>query len=154
MITDPKIKSNPLYVTVYLLVLSYIIGNFILPQYPVIYFFNMIGLLGLIISIMFFVSGFNIFNSYKENPLPNSKSNRLIKTGIFAYTRNPIYISFVLFHLSMFLVFGNVMYFLSFLGLFFWLHQFVIKEEERYLIEKFEDQYIRYCKSVKRWLFF
>ena len=58
-------------------------------------------------------TGFNIFKSYNENPVPSSTSNRLIKTGVFAYTRNPIYLSFVLFHFSMFLIFENVIYFLS-----------------------------------------
>ena len=30
----PDVKGNPLYITVYLLVASYIIGEFILPKYP------------------------------------------------------------------------------------------------------------------------
>ena len=154
MISQPNIKANPLKVTVYMIVLSYIIGDFILPKYPIIYFFKMIGILGLIISLFFLFSGFSIFNSYDENPSPNSSSERLIKTGIFAYTRNPIYISFILFHLSMFLIFENVMYFLSSIGLFIWIHHFVIKKEEEYLTIKFENEYVRYCNSVKRWLIF
>ena len=154
MNVKPNIKGNPKTITLYLVVLSYIIGDFILPQYPVAYIFKMIGLLGLAICSLFFFSGFNLFKSYCEDPLPNSKTNRLIKTGIYAYTRNPIYTSFVLLHLSMFLVFGNVMYFLSFIGLSIWIHNFVIKKEEFYLTEKLGDEYIRYCTSVKRWLFF
>ena len=105
-------------------------------------------------NLFFLFSGFSIFNSYDENPSPNSSSERLIKTGIFAYTRNPIYISFILFHLSMFLIFENVMYFLSSIGLFIWIHHFVIKKEEEYLTIKFENEYVRYCNSVKRWLIF
>ena len=81
-------------------------------------------------------------------------SERLIKTGIFAYTRNPIYFSFVLFHLSMFLVFENVMYFLSAAGLAIWLHNYVIKSEENYLLSIFPDEYDRYMKAVRRWIFF
>ena len=150
----PKVKGNPKSITAYLLVSSYLIGDFILPKYPILYLFNIIGLLGLIISTLFFFSGFNIFNSYHENPLPNTASKRLIKTGIYAYTRNPIYISFVLLHFSMFLIFENVVYFLSSIGLFIWIHHFVIKQEENYLTEKFGDEYLRYRKSVKRWLLF
>ena len=135
-----------------MIILSYIIGDFILPKYPIIYFFKMIGILGLITSLFFLFSGFSIFNSYDEHPSPNTSSERLIKTGIFAYKRNPIYISFILFHLSMFLIFENVMYFLSSIGLFIWIHHFVIKKEEEYLTIKFENEYVRYCNSVKRWL--
>ena len=150
----PKIKGNPLRLSVYLLVASYIVGEFILPKYLLIYPINLIGMVGLMISLIFFFSGFNIFKSYKENPVPTSTSNRLIKTGIFAYTRNPIYVSFVLFHFSMFLVFENVMYFLSSIGLAFWIHIYVIKPEEDYLLEIFSDEYKRYMEAVSRWVFF
>ena len=154
MSEGPKVKGNPLRLSVYLLVVSYIVGEFILPKYLLIYPINLIGMIGLMISLIFFFSGFNIFKSYKENPVPTSTSNRLIKTGIFAYTRNPIYVSFVLFHFSMFLVFENVMYFLTSIGLAFWIHIYVIKPEEDYLLEIFSDEYKRYMEAVSRWIFF
>jgi len=154
MSEGPKVKGNPLRLSVYLLVASYIVGEFIFPKYLLIYPINLIGMIGLMISLIFFFSGFNIFKSYKENPVPTSTSNRLIKTGIFAYTRNPIYVSFVLFHFSMFLVFENVMYFLTSIGLAFWIHIYVIKPEEDYLLEIFSDEYKRYMEAVSRWVFF
>lgn len=154
MSEGPKVKGNPLRLSVYLLVVSYIVGEFVLPKYLLIYPINLIGMIGLMISLIFFFSGFNIFQSYKENPVPTSTSNRLIKTGIFAYTRNPIYVSFVLFHFSMFLVFENVMYFLTSIGLAFWIHIYVIKPEEDYLLEIFSDEYKRYKEAVSRWVFF
>ena len=150
----PVIQGNPLKIFVYLLVISYVVGEFIIPKYPIIYLFNMIGLIGLIVSVILFFSGFNLFKSYKEDPKPTSDTNRLIKTGIFAYTRNPIYLAFVLFNFSMFLVFENVMYLLSSLGLFIWINNYVIKAEEDYLKNKFGDEFVRYCGAVKRWLIF
>ena len=154
MIEGPKVKGNPLRIAVGLLVVSYIVGEFIIPKYSLIFFFKFVGILGVIFSISFFIAGFNIFKSYEENPVPTSTTNRIIKTGIFAYTRNPIYLSFVIFNLSMFFVFENVMYFLSAVGLAFWLHNYVIKLEEDFLLTKFSDEYERYMQSVKRWIFF
>ena len=87
-------------------------------------------------------------------PVPINQTNKIIKTGIFAYSRNPIYLCFVLFHFGMFLTFENIMYFLCSIGLFFWLNNFVIYEEEKYLKDKFGDEFERYCNSVKRWIFF
>ena len=150
----PMVQGNPLRIFVYILVISYVLGEFIIPKYTIIYLFNMVGLIGLIVSLIFFFSGFNLFKSYKENPTPTSDTNRLIKTGIFAYTRNPIYLALVLFQFSMFLVFENVMYILSSLGLFIWLNNYVIKAEEDYLKNKFRDEFDRYCGAVKRWLIF
>ena len=150
----PEIKGNPLKITVVLLTMSYIIGEFFLPKYPLIDFIKLIGIIGLIFSSALFISGFNIFQSYEEDPRPTSDTKRLIKTGIYAYTRNPIYLAFVLFLLSMFLVFENVMYFLSAVALFAWLHNWVIKIEESFLRKKFDFEYEHYQKAVKRWLFF
>ena len=154
MSDGPKIKGNPLLVSVYLLVLCYIVGEFVIPKYSLLYPINLIVILGLVISLVFFFSGFNIFTSYEENPVPTSSSERLIKTGVFAYTRNPIYLSLVLFHLSMFLVFENVMYLLSAVGQTIWIHNYIIKFEEEYLLGKFTDEYQRYMNAVSRWLFF
>ena len=154
MIEGPKVKGNPLRIAAALLVFSYVLGEFILPKYHLIYFLKLLGILGLILSVAIFVAGFNIFKSYEENPVPTSTTNRIIKTGIFAYTRNPIYLSFVIFYLSMFLVFENVMYFLSSIGLAIWLHNYVIKSEEDFLLKKFSDEYERYKDAVNRWIFF
>ena len=149
----PTIVGNPLRIATGLLVASYVIGEFIIPKYSLIYAFKLIGILGLISSTFIFISGFNIFKSYDENPLPSSTTNRIIKTGIFAYTRNPIYLAIVMFFLSMFLVFENIMYFLSTVGLAIWFHNYVIKSEENFLLNKFPDEYDRYMKVVKRWIF-
>ena len=153
MSDGPNIVGNPLRVAVGLLVASYVIGEFIIPKYPLIYAFKLIGVLGFILSVFIFFYGFNIFKSYDEDPLPSSDTDVLIKTGIFAYIRNPIYFSFILFHLSMFLVFENVMYFISTNSLALWLHHWVVKDEESYLQSKFSNEYEQYKKSVKRWLF-
>ena len=137
----PSVKGNPLRISVYLLVPCYLFGDFILPKYPLLYILNLLGIVGLIASVLFFFSGFNIFKSYEENPRPKSIAKRLIKTGIFAYTRNPIYIAFVLFHFSMFLTFENVMYLISSVGIAIWIHSYVIKAEEEYLLKEFSDEY-------------
>ena len=154
MMNGPDIKGNPLRISDGLLVASYIVGEFIFPKYHLFYLLNIIGVLGLIASVGIFFIGFNLFKSYEEDPIPTSTTNRIIKTGIFAYMRNPIYFAFVLFLFSMFLVFENVMYFLSSIGLAFWLHHWVIKIEEEYLLQNFNEEYERYTNAVRRWLFF
>ena len=150
----PAIKGNPLQMFVYLLVLSYVVGEFIIPKYTLISILNIAGLIGLITSLALFFSSLNLFNSYKENPTPQTHTKRIIKTGIFAYCRNPMYMAFILFHFSMFLTFENVAYFLSAFGLFIWINNFVIPKEERYLIETFGEEYDRYLDAVKKWMFF
>ena len=150
----PAIKGNPLEIFGYLLIISYIVGEFLIPKYNLFTLLNLLGVIGLVLSLALFFSSLNIFNSYKENPTPQTHTKRIIKTGIFAYCRNPMYMAFILFQFSMFLIFENVAYFLSSLGLFFWINSFVIPKEEKYLIETFGDEYDRYLIAVKKWMFF
>ena len=150
----PAVKGNPLIVFVILLVASYIIGEFIIPKYVLLNLFNLVGIIGLIISLAIFFTSLNLFNSYKENPIPQANTKRIIKTGIFAYCRNPMYLAFISFHFSMFLTFENVANLLSAIGLFIWINHYVIPIEENYLQEKFGDEYDRYLLAVKKWMFF
>ena len=149
----PAVKGNPLMVFVILLVVSYIIGEFIIPKYFLLNLFNLIGIIGLIISLVIFFTSLNLFNSYKENPIPQANTKRIIKTGIFAYCRNPMYLAFISFQFSMFLTFENVANLLSAIGLFIWINHYVIPIEENYLQEKFGDEYDRYLQAVKKWMF-
>ena len=150
----PMIKGNPLKISIYSLLACYFLGEFVFPKYPLIYLINLLGVILFIVSIIIFFLGFNIFKSYKENPVPTSTSRKLIKTGIFAYTRNPIYLSFVMFHFSMFMVFENVMYLLTAFGLAIWIHNYIIRLEEEYLLKNFIKEYENYMTSVSRWIFF
>ena len=65
-----------------------------------------------------------------------------------------MYLSFILFHFSMFLAFENVVYFLSAFGLYFWINHYVIPIEQDYLKEAFGDEYERYLMAVKKWFLF
>ena len=53
----PNIKGNPSKITVGVLVVSYVIGEFIVPKYTLIYICQLIGMLGLLFSILLFFSG-------------------------------------------------------------------------------------------------
>ena len=150
----PEIRGNPLYISVYLLIGSYIIGEFIFPKYPLVYIINLLGVFFIIVAPLIFFSSRNAFYAHDENPLPQTDTLKLIKTGIYAYSRNPIYLSFIMFHFGMFLTFENVMYFLSSIGLFIWLNYKVILEEELFLENKFKDEFNRYRQSVKKWILF
>ena len=80
----PAIKGNPLQIFGYLLIISYVVGEFLIPKYSLFTIFNLTGVICLVLSLTLFFSALNIFNSYKENPKPQTHTKRIIKTGIFA----------------------------------------------------------------------
>ena len=51
MSEGPNVKGNPLRVVAVLLVLSYVLGEFILPKYHILYALKLTGILGLILSV-------------------------------------------------------------------------------------------------------
>ena len=149
---NANVNFNPLKAFVILLIFSYILGvafeiNLSFPA-----FVNFIGLLFLLKSVFIFIISIRIFFAHKEKLPPSTSTNKIIKTGIYSYTRNPIYLAFVFFQIGMFLVFVNIYYFFSSLVLIIWLNFHVIKAEERYLEKKFNDEYLRYKNNVPRWL--
>ena len=80
------------------------------------------------------------------------KSNRLATDGVYALVRNPIYSAF-LFICTGVLLFCRNLYVLFLLPLF-WLYLTVFMKltEEKWLIERFGDEYGAYCKRVNRFI--
>ena len=75
----------------------------------------------------------------------------LVTTGVFAFSRNPIYLSFGSILLGQFLVFPNWILLVS-LGAAFWLfHRQVLREEE-FLKRQYGQEYVDYCRRVRRYL--
>lgn len=74
----------------------------------------------------------------------------LIISGPFAYVRNPLYVGNILLYLGLGIMSFALFPFLQIVAILFFLVQynFIVREEEKYLREKFKDDYIDYCKNV------
>jgi protein-S-isoprenylcysteine O-methyltransferase Ste14 len=75
----------------------------------------------------------------------------LITTGVFAISRNPIYTAFGLVLLGIFLIYANWIL-LLYLIAGFWLFNRQVLREEDSLKKIYGDEYIEYCKKVRRYL--
>lgn len=77
--------------------------------------------------------------------------DKLITTGIFAFSRNPIYVAFAAILLGQFLIFSNWIL-LVYIGAGIWLfHRQVLREEE-FLKKHYGQDYLEYCNRVRRYL--
>ncbi|MBY6205447.1 methyltransferase family protein [Halomonas denitrificans] len=86
------------------------------------------------------------------DPMHPERAGALVESGIYRFTRNPMYLGFVVLLLGVaFLVngwtavHGPVM-------LALWLDRFQIRPEERLLRERFGDDFVAYCQRVPRWI--
>jgi protein-S-isoprenylcysteine O-methyltransferase Ste14 len=78
-------------------------------------------------------------------------SDELVTTGIFAYSRNPIYVALGFVLLGQFLVFSN--WILLVYGVAaIWLFDRQVSREEDYLRNHYGQQYSEYCDRVRRYL--
>ena len=74
----------------------------------------------------------------------------LIISGPFAYVRNPLYVGNILLYLGLGIMSFALFPYLQIVAIIFFLIQyyFIVSEEEKYLLEKFKDDYRDYCKNV------
>jgi protein-S-isoprenylcysteine O-methyltransferase Ste14 len=84
--------------------------------------------------------------------LPNQPASRLVTTGLYARSRNPMYVGLTLAYVGLALL-TNRGWPLVFLPLVLvTLHGLVIRREERYLSAAFPGEYAAYRQRVRRWL--
>jgi protein-S-isoprenylcysteine O-methyltransferase Ste14 len=108
---------------------------------------------------LFFVPGlalaagaFRAFRRARTTANPYGESTAIITDGPFRYTRNPLYVTLALFYVALALV-ANAPWAVTTLPIALLLvHHGVILREERYLENRFGDQYVHYKARVRRWV--
>lgn len=103
----------------------------------------MIGLSLLLWSLVSFGQSFRV-------GIDTDQPNQLITTGIFAYSRNPIYVAFAIILFGQFLIFSNWIL-LLYLGAAIWLFNRQVIREESFLKEHYGEEYFEYCSQVRRY---
>jgi protein-S-isoprenylcysteine O-methyltransferase Ste14 len=77
--------------------------------------------------------------------------DKLVTTGIFAFSRNPIYVAFGFILLGQFLMFSNWIL-LVYIFAAIWLIHRQVSREETFLRAHYGEQYSEYCSQVRRYL--
>src|SRR5215471_5841905 len=94
------------------------------------------GLILLLLSLVSFGTSFRV-------GIDVDHSDKLVTTGIFAFTRNPIYVAFGCVLLGQFLVYLTA-------GI--WLFHRQVLREEDFLRKHYGQEYVEYCNRVRRYL--
>ena len=92
------------------------------------------------------------FRRARTHVEPWQPTRSVIQTGLFRYSRNPIYLAFCIATGGCALLFDNGWILLGLIPLVGLLTLLVIRREERYLEAKFGDDYLAYKRRVRRWL--
>lgn len=103
-------------------------------------------LVGLSLSLWSLVS----FGQSFRVGIDTEHPDELITTGIFAFSRNPIYVAFAFILLGQFLIFSNWIL-LVYIGTAVWLFHRQVLREEDYLKQHHGKEYLAYCDRVRRY---
>lgn len=79
------------------------------------------------------------------------RPDKLVTTGIFAVTRNPIYVAFAFVMLGELFIFPNWLLALYLVAAYALFHRQVLREEA-FLCEHYGDEYFAYAARVRRYL--
>ena len=86
------------------------------------------------------------------NPVEFKNVEKLVTSGIYKYSRNPMYLGMIM------IIISSTIYYLNFYSLltpfifYFWINRFQIKREEVFLEEKFGQEYLSYKTKTRRWI--
>lgn len=119
------------------------------------YLIRMLSLLTLILfGMLFCIAGVISFKLAKTttNPLKPEAASSLVVSGIYKYSRNPMYLGFALFLLAWSVYLASVMSIVGVVVFVCYMNQFQIMPEEAGLNKVFGDEFEQYKSKVRRWL--
>jgi protein-S-isoprenylcysteine O-methyltransferase Ste14 len=95
---------------------------------------------------------FGAFRRAGTSVIPFEHSTTLVTSGVYRFTRNPMYLGLALVLAGTAWLLGTLGAFVP-LPLFVWIiERGYIRGEERLLAETFGNEYLRYKREVRRWL--
>lgn len=106
----------------------------------------MLSIIGLIIVV---ISLINLGKSTRLG-LP-SENTTFKKTGLYKFSRNPMYLGFNLFTVSSIIYTANII--IAIIGIYsIIIYHLIIIGEEKFLEQRFGNEYINYRKKVRKYI--
>lgn len=103
---------------------------------------------GLALNLM----GAQLFKKAGSSIMPTKPTSTIITTGVYGYSRNPLYLGMALVHGGLAICGGSIAALATLVLSVLVIQTYVIAREERYLEAKFGDVYTDYKKRVRRWI--
>jgi protein-S-isoprenylcysteine O-methyltransferase Ste14 len=77
-------------------------------------------------------------------------ANTLVKDGVFAHCRNPLYLGNILIVVGLAVIAHSIPFYFVGIPLFILMYVVIIEAEETYLRRQFGEEYTEYCRKVNR----
>ncbi|MDR2480746.1 MAG: isoprenylcysteine carboxylmethyltransferase family protein [Spirochaetaceae bacterium] len=109
------------------------------------------GILFCYLGLMLFLLALISFGKAWRIGIDEVNSNELITTGIFRFSRNPIYLFLDLYFMGIMLIYPNIVFAVIAGGTIIGVHLQIVREES-FLLNKFGEKYSAYKKQTRRYI--
>jgi protein-S-isoprenylcysteine O-methyltransferase Ste14 len=127
-------------------------AQFTLPYFDILS--ALFTALAVSISLLIMAAGVWEFKraSTTVNPLKPDTASELVSSGIFQYSRNPMYLGMTGILIGIFFSLSNLASALVIPLFISFIYQFQIKPEEQAMKKLFTSSFDEYCGRVRRWI--
>jgi protein-S-isoprenylcysteine O-methyltransferase Ste14 len=108
------------------------------------------GVLAIFLSVYLLKTTLKHFGNSLRFGLNENNTGKLITTGVFSRSRNPFFLSLLLFFTGTALVFPNLFFWGFTLAAFAGIH-FSILKEEKFMYKVYDEEYKKYVTKVRRY---
>jgi len=110
-----------------------------------------IGIMFCYIGLLIFLLALISFGKSWRIGIDENNSNELITTGMFKYSRNPIFLFMDLYFTGIMLIYPNIVFMLLAVSTIIGIHLQILREE-KFLLNKFREKYIKYKNETRRYI--
>jgi len=103
-------------------------------------------------AVLLFLLSFREFRTHGTSVRGTEHTTTVVRTGPYRFSRNPIYLAFVLFILGLALWLNDLWLLAALAAFASFISIMIIPREERFLEHNFQAQYSEYKATVRRWL--
>lgn len=92
------------------------------------------------------------FRKHNQKTSPGNTTDTLITSSIFKYSRNPTYVALTIIVIGFGVLFDSRWVVASSILAVLLMHSILVRPEEKFLSEKFGDDFKSYRKKVRPWI--
>ncbi len=148
------LKIPPLLLTLLFLLLIWLLASGLPVAVPPLPWQSELALFFMVAGVMVCGAGVIHFCLQRTtmNPRQPGTASRLVTTGVYGFSRNPMYLGFLLLIIGWSLYWAPLLLVLMPLAFVLYMNRFQISAEEQLLALRFGAEYQRYRQQVRRWL--
>lgn len=139
-----------------LLLIAIALSYLVSIMFPALQFndvsFTVVGLTLIPVGTLLVLWAGNTLMQQKTTTHPKRKPSKLVANGPYSWSRNPMYLGFLLITMGTALLFANVLAFVGPVLFFGFISTFIIPLEESMLTKGFGKSYASYKKKIRRWV--